>query len=206
MGGNSRVGSSPTPGTNLIILKHRGLQSGASEFFVEILEQLRPGIMILKPFFDLFSLGRKHHTLPFHRPCSLAVFSHHVGVLIEHFDDSRRFRTMETVAAQRGFVALRRIGFFRNLPTRAIRIRTYRKPTERFLWLRVDGIASGLRALTGFHDDSASRCCVEGSGEVSACCLRSSFFAIFSRCFSLRCCSFCRFWNDCGPRPDMTTP
>jgi len=65
--------------------------------------------MILKPFFDLFSLGRKHHTLPFHGTCSLAVFSHHVGVLIEHFDDSRRFRTMETVAAKRGFVVFGRI-------------------------------------------------------------------------------------------------
>jgi len=62
--------------------------------------------MIFKPFFNLLSLGGKHHTLPFHGTCSLAVFSHHVRVLIEHFDDAWRFRTLETVAAKRCFVVL----------------------------------------------------------------------------------------------------
>jgi hypothetical protein len=62
--------------------------------------------MILKPFFDLLSLGSKRHTLPFHSTCSLAVLSHHVRVLIEHLDDPWRFRTLETVDVKRRLVLL----------------------------------------------------------------------------------------------------
>jgi hypothetical protein len=60
--------------------------------------------MILKPFFDLLSLGRKDDALPIHGTCSLVVHRHHVGVLIEHFDDAWRSRTSETVTAKLRFV------------------------------------------------------------------------------------------------------
>jgi len=62
--------------------------------------------MIVKPFFNLLSLGRKDHPLPFHRTSSLAVFSHHVRVLIEYFDDAWRSCTLKTVATKGRFVVL----------------------------------------------------------------------------------------------------
>jgi hypothetical protein len=46
---------------------------------------------------------------------------------------------------------------------------------------------------------------VFGGSEAASepCRFRSSRFAIFSCCFSLRCCSFWRFFSDWGPRPGM---
>ncbi len=81
--------------------------------------------MILKPFFDLFSLGGEHHALPFHGTRSLAVFSHHVEVLIEHFDDAWRSRALETVDTDGRLVVLRGACLFRNLPPRTACVRSF---------------------------------------------------------------------------------
>lgn len=77
--------------------------------------------MILKPFFDLFSLGSKHDTLPFHAPCSLAVLGHHVEVLIEHLDEAGSSGSLETVEVKRGLAALGWIRLFRGVPHRTAR-------------------------------------------------------------------------------------
>jgi len=106
-------------------------------------QPLRARIMILKPFFDLLSLGSKDHALPFHGTCSFAVFRHHVGILIEHFDDARRSRALETVTARRRFVffGIR----FRGNPTLGTTcVRCFCEPAKRFLWLQVRGIGSSL--------------------------------------------------------------
>lgn len=162
---------------------------------------LRLRIMILKPFFDLFALGRQHHALPSHRAGSLAVLSHHVGVLIEHFDDAGSSRALETVAAKGRFVVLGGIGFFGNLPRRigphrTSSVRNAGSRASRLGWLRGGGNGSSLASkslASGFHNDSGSPSCGGGSGDSSAWRRRSTFFAIFSCRFSFRCCSFCRF-------------
>src|SRR5215471_11873712 len=126
--------------------------------------------MILKPFFDLLSLGRKDDALPIHRTCSLVVHRHYVGVLIEHFDDAWRSRTLETVTAKLRFVLCRHLTFQKFGALNCLR----QKPCEPVMGvfgLRVHGSESSLmskRSSAGFHDDSASPCCVRRSEGDSA--------------------------------------
>jgi hypothetical protein len=60
--------------------------------------------------------------------------------------------------------------------------------------------------LTGGISPAGSSAGSSESWEAVGLLRRSNFLASFSCCFSLRCCSFCRFLNDCGPRPAIGPP
>src|SRR5262249_36715526 len=139
-----------------------------------------------------------------HGTCPIVVFRHHIGVFVEHFDDAGHFGPLEVVTPQLRLVIFGRLGLFSNLDLRTARSG---RNNPKF-----DGPGPcGLRL--SFFDrfrsslpDSVSPSLVEVSEEDSGWRFLSSLFAIFSCCFSFRCCSLRRFWKVCGPRPDMKRP
>jgi len=155
---------------------------------------LRRGVMIFQPVFDLVPFRSGNDAPPFHRTRSLAVFSHDVRILVDHFDHAG------TLGASKAVPVGCRVEFldgkvFGNLPLRGACVCYTGQTARRFLGLgrHVVGPPLFQKSLTDSHDFGISAWGVKGSEGGSAWRFRSSFFTIFSCCLSLRCCSFSRF-------------
>jgi hypothetical protein len=64
----------------------------------------RDRVVISQPFLDLFPLGGEHDALPFHHACSLTVFGHNVGTLVENLDKAVCLGPLKVVCRWRGMV------------------------------------------------------------------------------------------------------
>ena len=124
---------------------------------------LRRGVMILQPVFDLVPFGSGNDSPPFHRTRSLAVFSHDVRILVEHFDHAVTLRALKAVPVGRRFEFFEGSRVFRNLPPRGACVCYTGQPTKRFLGLgrHVVGPLLFRKSRTDSHDFRVSACGVK---------------------------------------------
>ena len=157
---------------------------------------LRRGVMIFQPVFDLVPFRSGNDAPPFHRTRSLAVFSHDVRILVEHFDHAGTLGALKAVPVGCRFEFLDGSRVFGNLPPRGACVCYTGQTARRFLGLGrhvVGPLLYSRNPLQILTISGSPLAVLKGSEGGSAWRFRSSFFAIFSCCLSLRCCSFSRF-------------